>query len=89
MICLNVLITGKVQGVSFRKTTKQMADVIGIVGTVRNVEENKVEVVAQGEQSLVFKLVDFCHHGPEGARVDKVSITSCEISNHTEFEILF
>lgn len=89
MVCLNVLISGKVQGVSFRKSTKSMADILGIVGSVKNIDSDRVEVIAQGEQSVVFKLIDFCHHGPEGARVDKVSITSSEISNLTEFEILY
>lgn len=46
---LHLLISGKVQGVGFRVTVCEIARQLGIVGSVRNCSDGKVEVVCQGE----------------------------------------
>ncbi|CAG0904467.1 unnamed protein product, partial [Darwinula stevensoni] len=70
MINRRVTITGKVQGVSFRKATFEMAVRLGVFGYVKNVDQDKVFVEAEGNADAVFKLIDFCHHGPENAEVE-------------------
>jgi acylphosphatase len=85
---LRVVVSGKVQGVFFRAGVKKVADIIGVRGFVRNEHNGSVFVEAEGEDEMVNKLVDYCHHGPEGARVDKVSITLGVIVGYESFEIV-
>ncbi len=87
MINIRLRITGKVQGVFYRKSTQQMAELIGIKGFVKNEPDGSVFVEAEGENSAVYKLIDYCHHGPEGAAVEHVSIIQGEIVGYNNFEI--
>ena len=84
---LRVIVTGKVQGVFFRANVKKVADIIGVRGFVRNEHNGSVYVEVEGEEEMVHKLVDYCHHGPEGAVVEKVSITMGIIVGYDSFEV--
>jgi acylphosphatase len=84
---LRVIVTGKVQGVFFRANVKKVADIIGVRGFVRNEHNGSVYVEVEGEEEMVHKLVDYCHHGPDGAVVEKVSITMGIIVGYDSFEI--
>jgi acylphosphatase len=70
----HVHISGRVQGVYFRQTTKNQAQNQGLTGWIRNVEDDGVEAVFEGEEAAVKALVEYCHHGPKGALVAKVSV---------------
>lgn len=66
-------VSGRVQGVFFRQSTWQRAQQIGgLQGWVRNLGDGRVEVLVQGPDQAVAALVSFCHHGPAGARVDRL-----------------
>lgn len=84
---LRVVVTGKVQGVFFRANVKKVADILGVKGFIRNEHNGSVFVEAEGDDDMVNKLVDYCHHGPDHARVDKVSITLGEIVGYDSFDI--
>ena len=81
--CVNLFISGRVQGVFFRASTQKQAILLGVTGYARNLPDGRVEVVAEGERSAVEKLVAWCHRGPGGARVDNVDIST--ISNENRF----
>jgi len=67
-------ISGRVQGVGFRRWAERTAKNIGgISGWVRNVEDGSVEILMRGEQKNIEQMVLACHKGPLFARVDKVS----------------
>jgi len=87
MINIQLRITGKVQGVYFRQSTLKMAEIIGLKGFVKNESDGSVFVEAEGENASVYKLIDYCHHGPEGAEVAHVSIIQGEIAGYNTFEI--
>ncbi|MFN8276599.1 MAG: acylphosphatase [Chitinophagales bacterium] len=87
MKSLQLVIRGNVQGVGFRAATKKVADVLQVTGFVKNLPDGAVEVVVTGEEALVHKLVDFCHHGPAGASVDTVSINFGPDEAFSAFEI--
>lgn len=70
----HLFISGMVQGVFFRSSTRSEASRIGVEGWVRNLSDGSVEVVAEGEQADVERLVAWCHHGPLGAHVRKVDV---------------
>ena len=71
----HVFVSGRVQGVFFRSETKRKADRHEVKGWVRNLPDDRVEVVFEGEKEAVKALIEFCKHGPSGARVTKVDLT--------------
>ncbi len=66
--------TGQVQGVNFRSSTKSEADTLGLTGWVRNRPDGSVEVVIEGPKEAAQQLIDWCQHGPVWARVDGLMI---------------
>lgn len=72
----HLFISGMVQGVFFRYTTKSEADRLGLKGWVRNLINGGVEVMIEGEKAEVEKLVAWCYLGPPGAVVRSVDYRS-------------
>ncbi len=70
----SIRVTGLVQGVYYRYTAKEKADLLGLFGTVRNMPDGSVSIVCEGEEEDVQSLIDWSRHGPRGARVDKVDV---------------
>ena len=70
------LITGFVQGVGFRYFVAQHARRLGLHGTVRNLPEGSVRVVAQGSREAVSQLLEYCKQGPMGSRVERVDVSA-------------
>jgi len=66
------LVHGKVQGVFFRHSTRQEAERLAIRGTVRNLPDGSVEVIARGTEQAMQELRVWLHRGPAQARVDEV-----------------
>lgn len=64
--------SGVVQGVFFRKNTRERAKRLGLKGWVKNLRDGRVEVVAEGEESSLRELLEWLHHGPSGASVSTV-----------------
>jgi acylphosphatase len=67
-----VLIAGRVQGVWFRESCREVAMAAGVAGWVRNRSDGRVEVVAEGSQAGVDRLVQWCQAGPSQARVERI-----------------
>lgn len=65
-------VTGTVQGVGFRWFSRETATRLGLRGTVRNVPDGSVEVVAEGPEAAVAELRTRLEEGPPGARVAAV-----------------
>lgn len=70
----HVYVSGKVQGVYFRDTTRKVAVDNGVNGWVKNLDDGRVEAVFQGGEDAVQKMIDFCHEGPPAARVEDVEV---------------
>ncbi len=70
----HVFISGYVQGVNFRASTRREAAARGVTGWVSNVPDGRVEAVFEGEASDVQSMVDWCRHGPPRAQVDGVEV---------------
>ena len=71
---LEATVRGLVQGVFFRHYTRQIAQELGILGTVANQPDGTVFVTAEGSQEDVNKLLEWLKRGPELARVDPVVV---------------
>jgi acylphosphatase len=69
------LVSGKVQGVFFRASTRIEADRLGLGGYARNLPDGRVEVLAVGAEDAVRDLAQWLQHGPPQARVD---VVECE-----------
>ncbi len=86
---VNVIIKGRVQGVSFRYWTRTEARGLGLSGWVRNRADGSVEAVFRGAQADVEQMIARCHEGPRAARVDGVEVAECEDGGFDDFEIRF
>lgn len=71
-VAKRLLISGRVQGVFFRASTRDAAVQIGVGGWVRNLSDGRVEAWIQGDDHQVGQLVAWCRQGPEYARVDEI-----------------
>ena len=77
-IRVRVLISGQVQGVYFRDSARALATELGVTGWVRNLRNGRVEVLCEGEEVAVRRLIEWCHEGPPGARVSRVETERSE-----------
>ncbi len=75
LVRAHILVSGEVQGVSFRQATVDEARRLGLHGWVRNVSDGRVEAEAEGERAKVEALVRWCRRGPPAARVDGVQVS--------------
>jgi len=71
-----ILVTGRVQGVFYRKSVLDFVNDhnLSLSGYVRNLIDGRVEVLAQGETSVLTVLLEYCSEGPQMARVDDVYV---------------
>jgi acylphosphatase len=74
MKTIHVIVTGTVQGVGFRAAAVRVARSVGVAGWIRNLTDGSVEAVFSGAADAVDAAVDWCHTGPDEARVDSVAI---------------
>jgi acylphosphatase len=66
------VVSGRVQGVFFRQSTREHAEALGLDGWVLNRSDGRVEGVACGPADALEQLRNFLHRGPPNARVDGV-----------------
>ncbi|MFC7134002.1 MULTISPECIES: acylphosphatase [Salinibaculum] len=85
----HVFVSGNVQGVYFRATTRETAERHGVDGWVRNLDDGRVEAVFEGPEADVERLVEFCHEGSDAARVDDVDVTYAEPEGVEGFRIRY
>ena len=65
-------VTGKVQGVFFRASTRTEALRLGLRGHARNLDDGSVEVLAVGDAAAIDDLAAWLRAGPPRARVDEL-----------------
>ena len=86
---VRAIVTGQVQGVGFRMSTRSQARQLGVCGTVRNLNNGSVEIIAAGEVEAVNALIDWTRSGPSSAVVDdlQTEVMDYEDSEFNSFEI--
>jgi acylphosphatase len=75
MVCARIVISGRVQGVYFRASARDVARAQRLSGWVRNRLDGDVEAVVEGEKDAVQAFIAWCHDGPPGAHVTAVQVT--------------
>lgn len=84
----HIKVFGKVQGVFYRKSTQKRAEHYDITGYVKNRDDGSVEIEAQGAESKLEQLIEWCHKGPERANVNNVEVKEVEVlPESTSFDI--
>ena len=69
-----IYISGLVQGIGFRYFAKSNARRLKLNGWVKNTDDGKVEVLAQGAKEAIEKLAKLCEKGPFLAEVKSVQV---------------
>jgi acylphosphatase len=84
---LNIRVSGKVQGVFFRASTKEQANQLGVKGFVRNEPNGDVYIEAEGEEDKLKLFLEWCRRGPSRARVENVKTEEAELKCFLSFEV--
>jgi acylphosphatase len=84
---LDIRVSGKVQGVFFRASTKEQADQLRVKGFVRNEPNGDVYIEVEGDEGKLKIFSDWCRWGPNGARVDSIKVDEAALKNFTSFEV--
>ncbi|PID57877.1 acylphosphatase [candidate division KSB3 bacterium] len=87
----HLYVTGLVQGVAFRYSALRQAKSLQLSGWVRNVpDERRVELIVEGEEDAVERMIDWCRQGPPSARVTNISIEALPYSgSYQAFHVKF
>ncbi|MCB9192230.1 MAG: acylphosphatase [Flavobacteriales bacterium] len=85
---LNITVSGKVQGVYFRRDTERAAKRLGVVGTVANKPNGSVYIEAEADEDTLQQFVAWCHEGPELANVTQVDTEESVVTGFTSFDVL-
>lgn len=85
----HLLVSGKVQGVSYRAYTEQKALELRLTGIVRNLPDGRVEIIAEGPEAQLEALKSWCLSGPPHAAVeDVVAQTQTATGEFTAFRVV-
>ena len=87
MLTISITISGKVQGVYYRQSTKEMAVSLGITGHVKNLKDESVYIIATGVKEQLDKLVTWCRQGPPKANVTGLIIQKLSLRPFESFSI--
>jgi acylphosphatase len=80
MISRQILVSGNVQGVFFRESTRQIADELMLSGFVRNLRDGRVEVHVIGDDANIQSLIKWLKIGPKLAKVSTIKVLEMEVS---------
>jgi len=82
-------ITGRVQGVFYRKWARDAARSLGLRGFVRNRSDGSVEAVVAGPQESIDAFAEACRKGPERAQVSSVRRSAAKASDVAGYDGVF
>lgn len=88
MIANRITLTGRVQGVGFRISTKAVADQLGVKGFIKNLPNGGVYVEAETSELYMQEFLNWCKLGPDEALVEKIEMEEIEVKNHQNFNII-
>jgi acylphosphatase len=74
LVARRLIVTGRVQGVGFRYFARDAARREGVRGTVRNLDDGRVEIEVEGDSEAVLNFERHVRRGPVGSRVDDVMV---------------
>ncbi|MCX7086860.1 MAG: acylphosphatase [Methylococcales bacterium] len=78
---IQIIVSGRVQGVCFRANTQKIALIHQIDGWVKNCPDGRVEIRARADSQQLDQLIAWCHKGPLFAKVDSVTVSDMPIES--------
>lgn len=87
-ICKYWTVSGRVQGVWFRASTKTEAEKLGLTGWVKNLPDGRVAVMACGPEAKIQALHDWLKQGPPLANVTELLDEEVPSANYQRFDVL-
>jgi len=85
---LTFVVSGKVQGVFYRASARDVANSLGLKGTILNLPNGNVQIDVEGEQEVINKFYAWCLEGPPRAVVLKIETKEGMVQGYKEFEIV-
>ena len=82
-----ITVTGLVQGVFFRQSTREKATALGIKGKVMNLPDGEVKIIATGEPEKLAELIEWCRQGPPKAAVTSVTHEELPLQEFDSFRV--
>lgn len=82
-----VRVTGRVQNVTYRDSTRQEAERLGVVGWVRNLPDGSVEAELEGPEPVLHELLRWMHDGPLLAHVEAVQVEVVPPAGDEQFRV--
>ncbi len=89
LVCHQIKVAGKVQGVWFRDSTLKKAQELGVAGFVKNQADGSVYIEAEGMKNALKEFVKWCHEGPPFAKVESVEVENLELTHFEKFKIVW
>lgn len=85
-----ISVSGRVQGVGYRAFTIRVATQRGLVGGVRNTDDGRVELEAEGPKDRILSLIEDLKAGPPASRVTAVQVEWVTATGrHTDFRVWY
>lgn len=85
---MRITISGKVQGVYYRQSTREISMQLGISGIVKNLTNGSVEVIASGTSDQLNNLIEWCQQGPPKAVVSSIELEELPYQSFDGFKII-
>jgi len=87
---VHIIVSGRVQGVFFRDFTRKQAIKLGLCGWVKNTDDGKVEIIAEGEKEKLNQLIEAVKIGSEHAQVKDCQVEWNNLTKEfSNFEIIY
>lgn len=83
-----IIVRGRVQGVFYRASAKEQADLLGVRGEVQNLKDGSVEIKAEGDEAAITSLIRWCHQGPARAKVEEVIVEDAVFAGYLNFKVI-
>jgi acylphosphatase len=84
---LTFIVTGKVQGVFYRASARDVALGLGLKGIVSNLPDGSVRIEVEGDQVSINKFYAWCLEGPPRAAVDKIKVSEGTMQGYADFTV--
>lgn len=84
---ISIIVSGRVQGVFYRQSTKEKASSLQVTGIVKNLPDGRVQIIATGTSEVLDSLVAWCKTGPPKANVTDVQVSELPLQTFPAFRI--
>ena len=71
---VSIIVKGRVQGVAYRYYTELKATELNLDGSVQNIEDGSVHILATGEDGSIDSLIEWCSHGSPASKVTELTV---------------